>query len=114
MYRLALKFIGGPPSLPTWGSTTPSISIRRRCYNRALWRPPIATITAGSRMQTYPNRLWCIWELFTLLATSPKEQALERIRSLLTRIGSQQLTATGRSEAPYVHGLCKLGRSGLQ
>ena len=79
-----------------------------------LWRPPIATITAGSRMQTYPNRLWCIWELFTLLATSPKEQALERIRSLLTRIGSQQLTATGRSEAPYVHGLCKLGRSGLR
>ena len=79
-----------------------------------LWRSPIEMITAGSQTQTYPNRLWCIWELFTLLASYPMEQALERIRSLDTRFGSQQLLAHGRSEAPYVHGLCKSGRSGLQ
>ena len=65
-------------------------------------------------MQTHPNRLWCIWELFTLLAATPKEQALEQIRSIVIRIGGQQLVAAGRSEAPYVHGLCRLGRCGLQ
>ena len=29
--------------------------------------------------QTFQNRLWCAWELFTLLAFSNMEQALERI-----------------------------------
>ena len=29
--------------------------------------------------QTFQNRLWCAWELFTLLAFSHMEQALERI-----------------------------------
>ena len=33
-----------------------------------LWRLPTEMASASSREQTYPNRLWCIWELFTLLA----------------------------------------------
>lgn len=28
---------------------------------------------------TYPNRLWCIWELFTLIAFASEEQAFERM-----------------------------------
>ena len=34
---------------------------------------------SDSNIQTYPNRLWCIWVLFTLLAFALKGQALERI-----------------------------------
>merc|ERR1712159_476772 len=29
--------------------------------------------------RTYPRRLWCIWELFTLLAFTRLEQAVERL-----------------------------------
>eukprot|EP00448_Togula_jolla_P025380 CAMPEP_0170651920 /NCGR_PEP_ID=MMETSP0224-20130122/46626_1 /TAXON_ID=285029 /ORGANISM="Togula jolla, Strain CCCM 725" /LENGTH=105 /DNA_ID=CAMNT_0010983747 /DNA_START=85 /DNA_END=399 /DNA_ORIENTATION=- len=28
---------------------------------------------------TFPGRLWCVWELFTLFAFTRSEQALERI-----------------------------------
>ena len=40
---------------------------------------------------TYPNRLWCVWELFTLLSFSTLEHAQERITlAALTSDGSKK------------------------
>ena len=51
---------------------------------------------------TYPGRLWCIWELYTLFCFVPEDQALERIRFIVfgRDVEGERSTSGDRHRSP--------------
>ena len=54
--------------------------------------------------QTFQNRLWCAWELFTLLAFSHMEQALERIALVPVDVNYPPISKSMDERFPVFHG----------